>query len=51
MWNGEYFINIDDHFFQQPLLVWSTNFFSRKKTIFFSDKVHMDRGGGGGGVS
>ena len=35
METGEYFISVDDHFLQQPLLVWSTNFFSKKSLIFF----------------
>ena len=47
---GEYFISVDDHFFQQPLLVWSTVFFSQKEILIFS-KVRMGRGGDGVGVS
>ena len=28
---GENFISVDDHFLQQPILVWSTIFFNKKK--------------------
>ena len=47
METGGYFVNVDDHFLQQPLLVWSTNFVSKKKT----EKVHTGRGGVGVEVS
>ena len=49
---GEYFISVDDHFFQQPLLVWSTNFFSQKKSLIFSrQSSYVGRGGVGLGVT
>ena len=34
-------------YFMIQLLVWSTNFFPKKKAGFFPDKVHMGRGGVG----
>ena len=42
---GEYFFSVDDHFFQQPFLVWSTNFFIKKKRIYFYEmSVLFDTG-------
>ena len=41
-------ISIVDHFFQQPLLVWSTNFFSRRKKLFFFQTKFIWIGAGSG---